>query len=344
MDTLSLFRDFARYTGWADAEVFAGIRKTPDTGKDESLLAKLRHSQMVQGAFLDVLEKKPFDPEATRSLDIAALEQFTITVHRRAESYYNSLTPEMLDTVIELPWARHFGEKLGFDVRKTTLAELLVQVFSHTTYHRGQVNARLRELGVKPAMVDFIAWVWANKPAAAWHGEGVTPEIVIRDETEDDIQAITDVTVKAFRTLEVSDQTEQFVIEALRAAGVLTLSIVAEKDGRVIGHIAFSPVTVSDGSRNWYGLGPVSVLPEHQRKGIGKALIGEGLSRLKELGANGCCLVGHPEYYRQFGFGNEPGLVHEGVPPEVFFTLSFDGRIPQGTVTFHEAFKAGGPQ
>jgi putative acetyltransferase len=78
--------------------------------------------------------------------------------------------------------------------------------------------------------------------------------------------------------------------------------------------------------------------------GIGKALIREGLSRLKGLGGKGCCLVGHPQYYRKFGFENVPGLFIEGVPPEVFFALSFDGNYPQGEVTFHEGFKATGQQ
>ena len=167
-------------------------------------------------------------------------------------------------------------------------------------------------------------------------------ELVIRPEVDADIGAIREVTVAAFRDLAISDHTEQFVIDALRAAGALTISLVAELEGRVVGHLAFSPVTLSDGTPAWYGLGPVSVLPEHQRQGIGKALIEAGLERLKALGARGCCLVGHPGYYRKFGFENAPGLVVEGVPPEVFFALSFDGRIPQGTVVFHEAFKADG--
>ena len=110
-----------------------------------------------------------------------------------------------------------------------------------------------------------------------------------------------------------------------------------------MGHIAFSPVTISDGSPNWYGLGPVSVLPECQRRGIGSALIQEGIARLKDLGARGCCLVGHPEYYRRFGFQNIQGLVHEGVPEEVFFALSLDGHIPQGIVEFHAGFNSGWP-
>ena len=172
----------------------------------------------------------------------------------------------------------------------------------------------------------------------------MNPKIVIRSETNDDIAAIAEVTIAAFQTLEISNHTEQFIIEALRAAKALTVSLVAEVDGRVIGHIAFSPVTISDGTPDWYGLGPVSVLPEYQRQGIGKALIQEGLSRLKGLNARGCCLVGHPDYYRKFGFENMPGLVHEGVPPEVFLALSFDGHTPQGTVTFHEGFKADGQQ
>ncbi len=167
-------------------------------------------------------------------------------------------------------------------------------------------------------------------------------EITIRSETYADTDAITNVTIAAFKTLEISNHTEQFIVEALRAAKALTISLVAELDAGVIGHIAFSPVTISDGTRSWYGLGPVSVLPEYQRQGIGKALIGEGVSRLREMNAQGCCLVGHPEYYKQFGFNNTPELVLENVPPEVFFALSFDGHTPQGTVTFHDAFKADG--
>lgn len=151
----------------------------------------------------------------------------------------------------------------------------------------------------------------------------MNPKVVLRCETAADVDAIRDVTVSAFKTLEISRHTEQFIIAALRAAKSLTLSLVAEVDGRLVGHIAFSPVAISDGTRNWYGLGPASVLPEYQRQGIGKALIEEGLSRLKSLNARGVCLVGHPDYYRKFGFKNVPGLVHEGVPEEVFFALSF---------------------
>ena len=166
--------------------------------------------------------------------------------------------------------------------------------------------------------------------------------MIIRKETTSDIEAITQVTIAAFRTLTISNHSEQFIINSLRAADALTISLVAEISGRVVGHIAFSPVTISDGSIGWYGLGPVSVLPEYQKQGIGKSLINKGLSMLKALDGQGCTLVGDPNYYKRFGFRNIPDLVHEGIPQEVFLVLPFGERIPKGIVVFHEGFLAKG--
>lgn len=166
--------------------------------------------------------------------------------------------------------------------------------------------------------------------------------MLIRKETSSDIETITRVTISAFKTLPISNHTEQFIIKALRAAGALTLSLVAEIDGQVVGHMAFSPVTISDGPKGWYGLGPVSVLPEYQKQGIGKSLINEGLSLLKDMGGQGCALVGDPNYYKRFGFRNVTGLIHEGVPQEFFLVLPFTEKIPQGIVAFHEGFWANG--
>jgi putative acetyltransferase len=162
--------------------------------------------------------------------------------------------------------------------------------------------------------------------------------LLIRKETPEDIDAINEITIAAFNTLEISEHTEQFVVKALRNAGVLILSMVAELDGEVVGHIAFSPITISDGTPDWYGVGPLTVKPEIQRTGVGSALMWEGLAQMHAMRAKGCCLVGHPEYYRKFGFINPDGLSMEGVPPEVFFALSFDNQYPLGQVSFHEAF------
>jgi putative acetyltransferase len=166
--------------------------------------------------------------------------------------------------------------------------------------------------------------------------------MIIRNETISDIETISEVTIAAFQNHPISNHTEQFIINALRYANVLTISLVAEVDGQVVGHIAFSPVSISDGSQNWHGLGPVSALPEYQKQGIGKSLIYEGLSLLKALDSKGCVLVGDPNYYERFGFRNIPDLIHDGVPQEVFLALPFDKKITQGTVVFHEGFLVNG--
>lgn len=166
--------------------------------------------------------------------------------------------------------------------------------------------------------------------------------IVIRNEIKSDIKAISEITKAAFENHSHSNQTEEFIVNALRDANALTISLVAVAGNKVVGHIAFSPVTVSDGSPGWYGLGPISVLPELQRQGIGKSLIHEGLSLLKSLGAKGCVLVGDPGYYERFGFRSLPDLVIDGVPQENCLALPFEESKTSGTVIFHDGFAANG--
>jgi putative acetyltransferase len=164
--------------------------------------------------------------------------------------------------------------------------------------------------------------------------------MIIRNELQSDVEAISAVTRAAFESCPYGDHTEEFIVKALRASDALTVSLVADAGGKVVGHIAFSPVAISDGSQNWYGLGPISVLPEFQKQGIGKSIIYEGLSMLKALGAKGCVLVGDPKYYERFGFKNLPDLVLDGVPQEYFLALPFEKNRANGAVVFHQAFAA----
>lgn len=165
---------------------------------------------------------------------------------------------------------------------------------------------------------------------------------VIRPESQSDAAAIHAVTTAAFLNAPHTAHTEQFVVEALRKAGALALSLVAEQCGEIVGHVALSPVSISDGSPGWFGLGPISVKPELQGKGIGSLLMQAALRLLRERGAAGCVLVGDPSYYSRFGFKPEPSLVLPDVPPEYFQALAFRSCLPRGVVTFHEAFSARG--
>ncbi len=163
---------------------------------------------------------------------------------------------------------------------------------------------------------------------------------VIRQESSSDVAAIHALTVAAFLNAPHADHTEQFIIDALREAGALCISLVAGQAGVVVGHVAASPVSISDGSAGWYGLGPVSVTPELQGRGIGSLLMRAVLHRLQERGAAGCVLLGDPAYYSRFGFRPEPGLVFPDGPPEHFQALPFGASLPCGVVTYHEAFSA----
>ncbi|MDX3924901.1 MAG: N-acetyltransferase [Shinella sp.] len=162
--------------------------------------------------------------------------------------------------------------------------------------------------------------------------------MIIRPETPADVAAIHDLTTTAFEGQPHSDGSEPHIIDRLRAAGALTLSLVAEEDRAIIGHVAFSPVTISGKADGWFGLGPVSVAPVRQREGVGSALIREGLSRLRTGGAKGCVLVGAPGYYKRFGFEHDPAFTLEGYPPEYFLRVAFSPVYEGGPVAYHPAF------
>ncbi|MOA24808.1 hypothetical protein D3C78_1455030 [compost metagenome] len=165
-------------------------------------------------------------------------------------------------------------------------------------------------------------------------------DVEIRNERAADVEAINAVTTAAFLTAPHTDHTEQFIVKALRKTGKLTVSLVAEVEGTVVGHVAVSPVSLSDGSGGWYGLGPISVLPAYQGQGIGSRLMTAALGALRERGAAGCVVLGEPGYYGRFGFRAQPGLVLADVPPEYFQAVSFGDAMPCGTVAYDEAFSA----
>ena len=160
----------------------------------------------------------------------------------------------------------------------------------------------------------------------------------IRPETSEDVKAIHNVTASAFENQAYSNQKEPFIVDQLRDSSALSVSLVAEHKGTVIGHIAFSKVTINHEDYSWYGLGPVSVSPEHQNAGVGSQLIKAGLAAIQQLGAQGCVLLGSPDYYGRFGFKAVDSLVLEGVPPEYFMSMCFEGSLPSGNVTYHQAF------
>jgi putative acetyltransferase len=131
---------------------------------------------------------------------------------------------------------------------------------------------------------------------------------------------------------------EQDIVDRLRERGALAISLVAEHRGRILGHVAFSPAVPEDSSAGWYTLGPVSVDPDVQRQGIGKALIRAGMARLRAVNASGCVVLGDTNYYSQFGFVKAPEVAPPGEPAEYFMVLNLSSQAPPGRTGFHAVF------
>ena len=165
--------------------------------------------------------------------------------------------------------------------------------------------------------------------------------MIVRPETDRDVDGIREVNVVAFEGHPYSQQTEHLIVEALRAADALEVSLVAESDGEVVGHIAFSAAAIGGSSTGWFLLGPVAVQPARQGEGIGRALVEAGLAALRSRGAGGCVLVGDPAFYGRFGFRPCPGVAWHGVPDENVLCLLLSGDMPTGEVAYHPAFMAG---
>lgn len=162
--------------------------------------------------------------------------------------------------------------------------------------------------------------------------------MLIRSEKAEDANAIHELTWVAFEPMPYSNNTEAQIVRDLRASGDLTLSLVAEEDGEIIGHIAFSPIAVGDIEDGWYGLGPISVKPERQRQGIGRALILKGLDLLRERGASGCALIGNPAVYRGAGFESDGKLTYGDLDARYVQRIIFKGTPPSGALKFSPAF------
>jgi putative acetyltransferase len=167
--------------------------------------------------------------------------------------------------------------------------------------------------------------------------------VIVRDERVADIDAISAMVEAAFRGANPHGTgdyipTEHLMIAALRRDGALTLGLVAEDGGTIVGHVAFSPVLIDSQAHGWHGLAPLAVRPDRQKGGIGAGLVREGLVRLAASGSKGCVVLGDPSYYGRFGFAPHARLRLEGVPPQYFMAQSFGDGIPSGVVTYHDAF------
>lgn len=166
--------------------------------------------------------------------------------------------------------------------------------------------------------------------------------VTLHGERAGDAAALARVIVAAFADEPQGGQFERRIVDALRADGRLSVSLVAVRDGRLVGHVAFSPVAIGAGGEGWHGLAPLAVWPGCQRQGIGAALVRAGLDALRRAGARGCVVLGEPAYYARFGFGAAGDIVFPQAPPDALMALPFGEHAPcpAGELRYHASFYA----
>jgi uncharacterized damage-inducible protein DinB len=166
---LEVLRDLFRHMEWADAAVWRAALAHPPAARDVRLRDLLLHLHTVQRAFLHVWTQQELTfPEPGDFPDVGSIREWTHPVYAKSTHFLHSLDPGALDRPVVMPWAAQLAARLGRTPSDPTLAETIFQVTSHSTYHRGQVNVRLRELGAEPPLVDFIAWIWFGRPEPDW--------------------------------------------------------------------------------------------------------------------------------------------------------------------------------
>jgi uncharacterized damage-inducible protein DinB len=168
VDAPDLIRGLFRHMEWADALVFGAVLGSERARTDRVVRDRLHHAHLVQRAFLHVWKGLSFEVGEGEALDLVGLARWARAYHEAVAPHLDALDPESLDRIVVLPWAERLTARVGRAPAPVTEGEMLLQVAAHSTYHRGQANARLRQIGAEPPLCDFIAWVWYGKPRADW--------------------------------------------------------------------------------------------------------------------------------------------------------------------------------
>lgn len=161
--------DIFRHMNSADALVWRSILSLPNPWDDDKLMRLLYHMHATQHAFLAIWEDKPIEiPEPTSFTDIISIAKWGHGFHKEAARFISETDESELTRSLNIPWTDVVEEKLGRKAGEVTLEGAMLQVALHSSHHRGQLNARIRELGGEPPMIDYIAWLWIEKQEADW--------------------------------------------------------------------------------------------------------------------------------------------------------------------------------
>ncbi len=154
---------------WADAEVWKKVLSFEAVESEERIKKLLYHLHQVQYAFYFLWNDLPVEnPKQQEFVSLKSIAKWGFDYQQKLNEYLSRSEADESKTEIQVPWSVFMERRIGKKVIPATLEETMIQVASHSTYHRAQINSRLRELGGEPPSVDFIVWVWLGKPKENW--------------------------------------------------------------------------------------------------------------------------------------------------------------------------------
>jgi len=165
---LAELRDLYRHMEWADASVWRAVFGSESALSDKKLQDYFYHLHLVQRAFIRAWRNEPANAAFPTFEDMTQVRNWGRSYYDEIFSYLERLSDEEISQPMRLPWAELVTKQLGRAPAPITISETMLQVPLHSLYHRGQINARLREVGGEPPTVDYIVWIWLEKPAANW--------------------------------------------------------------------------------------------------------------------------------------------------------------------------------
>lgn len=160
--------DLLRHMQWADALIWRTVLSSPAAAADAALLDRLYHVHVTQHGFFQVWSGKPAEIPAANDLDMASLARWAQSFYEGMASEIGKFNEEGLDGQVPVSLLSKAEARLGSGAAVPRIADTVLQVVSHSTYHRGQISTRLRELGCEPPLTEYFVWVWRGKPAAEW--------------------------------------------------------------------------------------------------------------------------------------------------------------------------------
>jgi uncharacterized damage-inducible protein DinB len=166
--SIDVARDLFAHMEWADAHVWRAMVAKPEVLNDERLMKLVHHLHLVHRAFFMMWNGEAISSEEFYAIHPPEeLRAAARPLYARMDEFV-AASESRLNERVHMPWLQHFEKQLGTSLQSPTFGETFLQLPMHSTYHRGQVNARLRELGAEPPLVDYIAWIWFGRPSPEW--------------------------------------------------------------------------------------------------------------------------------------------------------------------------------